>query len=201
MQLHVQRRARLNAARGGVRAHSPVSSWSGLSETRPRRALCFQGAEVPCRAARRRVISAVWVAEAAVTPPGARAPEARCRLSTTRARRRPPGRARWSTIRILTRRHTLTIIRTRPDIIHRHRHRRRITPVTCLSIPGTRRTLIPDCSRKCRIRMDPRRWDGGSTHCLRTMFGGSCKINYEFKRYIWHSLREREIRTYVEYSR
>lgn len=118
--------------------------WNGSRFT-----FVFQGAEVPCRAVRRRVISAAWAVEVAVTPPGARAPEARCRLSTTRARQHPPGRVRWSTIRIRTRRPTPIITRTRPGIIHRHRHRRHITRVTCRSTPGTRRTPTPDYSRKC----------------------------------------------------
>lgn len=114
----------------------------------PRFAFVLQEAEVPCRAARRRVTWVAWVAGAAVTPQAARAPEARCRLSTTRARRHPPGRARWSTIRIRTRHPTPIITRTRPGIIHRHRRRRRITQATCRSTPGIRRTPIPDYSRK-----------------------------------------------------
>lgn len=121
---------------------------SGPETGGSRFAFVLQEAEVPCRAARRRVTWAAWAAGVAVTPPGARAPEARCRLSTTRVRRHPPGRARWSTIRIRTRPLTPIITRTRPGIIHRHRHPRRITQATCRSTPGTRRTLIPDYSRK-----------------------------------------------------
>lgn len=96
---------------------------------------------------RRRVTWAVW-AERVVTHPAARVPVARCRLSTTRAHRLPPGPPRWNTIRTQWCPNTVIIIHTRLGITRRRHPHRHITRVTCHSIPGTKPIPTPDYLRK-----------------------------------------------------